>query len=1077
MTDPLARVTSFAYDEAHRLLKMTDPRGGVVSNTYDSQNRVTEQTDPAGLTTTFAYTGDNFSSLGGTTTVTEPHGSITIEQYANGFLAEVTKGAGTPSQGTWSYAYDPSTLGTTSATDARGNTTTSAYNATGQLTSTTDPLGHVTSYTYNALQETLTSVTPGEKTTTRTYDTNGNLTSVTDSSGAETQYQYGDSSHPGDLTAVVDPEERTEAITYDSYGDIASRTTSPTAGTNDTTTYSYDTDGEQTCEAAPNATAAGVGCPPAGAPRATDTATRTLDADGELIASTDAAGKTTSYTYDEDGNQTETVDPHGNRMTANYDPDNRVTSEITGAGTPTPSTTKHAYDLPAGSAACQELTGATHCNTSTDANGGVTVDYFDARGNKIATTRPGGQTTRYGFDLDGNRTTVTDASGRVTTFGYDAANRLTTIAYSDGVTPGVKYSYDAEGSRIAMQDGTGITTYTLDPEGRLVSTTDGSGATTQYTYDKAGDVTKLTYPNGKTIVRTYDGARRLTSVTDWLGNTTTFGYDPSGNVRSTGYPNGDAVASTYSPTNAMTGTKAAHGAKTLLAISYGHNENELISVETDKKLSGSTTYTYNAQNELLSAGSSIYSYDPAGNLTVLAATHQEYNTEDELTSSTNGSNTATYAYGAQGERVSSMPSQGPTTKYSYDQAGRLTSVVVSPRGPLIEAIKPSSGPATGGTRVKITGENLTGATAVKFDGAPGTGLQVTSSRHLSVIAPPGEGTVDVEVTTPAGTSPAVAADRYTYTGTAASQVVRHAKRAATLPAPLSYAYNGDGLRTTRTTDETTEHYTWDPTATVPEITSDAANAYIYGPGGRPIEQIDHTETPSYYFHDAIGSTRALLASSGTVTASWTYNAYGSLKKATGAATTPFGFTGGYTDPTTGLIYLIHRNYDPQTGQFLVVDPALSETNAPYSYADGDPINESDLTGQWPSFTAFVSGVKGAVEDAIGHFAGGVVGVAETIYTGVNDGVALSNACLGHWSTYACGIAIQHVGVDVAETLVGSLCVSAGPWSSACAGAVSGVGTFLLDRYGIVAPTIAGHPYTPPPSAPRPGPATAGTRRC
>lgn len=33
------------------------------------------------------------------------------------------------------------------------------------------------------------------------------------------------------------------------------------------------------------------------------------------------------------------------------------------------------------------------------------------------------------------------------------------------------------------------------------------------------------------------------------------------------------------------------------------------------------------------------------------------------------------------------------------------------------------------------------------------------------------------------------------------------------------------------------------------------------------------------------------------------------------ATTPFGFAGGYTDPTD-LIYLIHRYYDPSTGQFI-----------------------------------------------------------------------------------------------------------------------------------------------------------------
>ena len=45
------------------------------------------------------------------------------------------------------------------------------------------------------------------------------------------------------------------------------------------------------------------------------------------------------------------------------------------------------------------------------------------------------------------------------------------------------------------------------------------------------------------------------------------------------------------------------------------------------------------------------------------------------------------------------------------------------------------------------------------------------------------------------------------------------------------------------------------------------------------------------------------------------------------ASTPFGYAGGYTDPT-GLIYLINRYYDPATGQFLSVDPEIDQTRSP-----------------------------------------------------------------------------------------------------------------------------------------------------
>jgi len=59
--------------------------------------------------------------------------------------------------------------------------------------------------------------------------------------------------------------------------------------------------------------------------------------------------------------------------------------------------------------------------------------------------------------------------------------------------------------------------------------------------------------------------------------------------------------------------------------------------------------------------------------------------------------------------------------------------------------------------------------------------------------------------------------------------------------------------------------------------------------------------------------------------------------------TPFGFAGAYTDPT-GLLYLINRYYDPTTGQFISVDPDLAQTQAPYAYADGNPVTGTDPAG-------------------------------------------------------------------------------------------------------------------------------------
>jgi len=45
--------------------------------------------------------------------------------------------------------------------------------------------------------------------------------------------------------------------------------------------------------------------------------------------------------------------------------------------------------------------------------------------------------------------------------------------------------------------------------------------------------------------------------------------------------------------------------------------------------------------------------------------------------------------------------------------------------------------------------------------------------------------------------------------------------------------------------------------------------------------------------------------------------------------------------------LEHRYYDPTTGQFLSVDPLVTQTGQPYQYAADDPVNGSDPSGLNP----------------------------------------------------------------------------------------------------------------------------------
>ena len=172
----------------------------------------------------------------------------------------------------------------------------------------------------------------------------------------------------------------------------------------------------------------------------------------------------------------------------------------------------------------------------------------------------------------------------------------------------------------------------------------------------------------------------------------------------------------------------------------------------------------------------------------------------------------------------------------------------------------------------------------------------------------------------------------------------HLAQVATGSASTSFVYDGTGLRQSETAGSATTYFTWDTEGALPLLLSDGANSYIYGPAGTPVEQVSSSGTPTYLLADQLGSTRALTNASGSVTATFSYDAWGNLTGSTGSATTPFMYAGQYYDSATGLYYMQARYYDPASGQFLSLDPDVGLTQAPYNYAGEDPVNESDPSG-------------------------------------------------------------------------------------------------------------------------------------
>jgi hypothetical protein len=124
------------------------------------------------------------------------------------------------------------------------------------------------------------------------------------------------------------------------------------------------------------------------------------------------------------------------------------------------------------------------------------------------------------------------------------------------------------------------------------------------------------------------------------------------------------------------------------------------------------------------------------------------------------------AAGAAFTTIFPTPFEGATVPAREPKSGKEVelSAEVQPT-PAVTEISPSVGSVTGGTPVKITGTNFTGASAVKFGTVPAS-FKVESDTEIIATAPKSAktGAFDVTATTLAGTSATVSKDRFTYTG-------------------------------------------------------------------------------------------------------------------------------------------------------------------------------------------------------------------------------------------------------------------------------------------------------------------------
>jgi RHS repeat-associated protein len=932
----------YGYDSSHDLTTLDSPNGGETTNTYDSSGRVTAQTDPIGRESTWSYSGT-------TTTQTAPDGSVTVDLYGVGLLQSETKASGTSYAETTSYTYDSSS-NIASITDPLGKITSYTYDANGDELTTTDPLSRTTTSTYDSLGDPLTVIDPLSRQTTATYDSAGDKLSATSPSGRVQHWTYNTN---GTLATAEDARGETTTYGYNSAGDQTSAT---------------DPDGRETSTAFNSAGFTTSATDPGG-----NATTYTTDPAGRVLTSTDPNSHTTTWTYDADGNKTSAENADGHTTTYAYD----LADELTSSTVPGSHTTTYTYTdagLPA---------------SDTDPNGHVTSKAYNALELVTSSTNGDGQVTNYGYDGDGRQTSVSLPSGDESTVTYDDAGQKTSSTDAAGKT--TTYAYDNDGELTSTTDPLSRVTsqsYTADGQVHVATLPDSSTETSTFNAD--GQLTDFENADGANTTYSYDNAGLLTSKTEPGSITTSYTYTTAGQLHVTTNPDSTTVADSYNAGGSLIGV--AYSSSSAADVSYSYDADNQRTAMTDA--TGTSSYSYNSRDLMTSetngAGQTIgYGYDNANQFSSLTYPGDKtvtygYDDAGQMTSLTDSaSDETTFTWSADGQLATQADPNGITQTRSYDADDRTTDISTANSSSTLADYTygyDNAGDLTSGSTIdpnnstavatdygyNSLGQLATvdnGTTSAAYANTPagsitentaGSTLAYNSAEELTSLTP-GAGpsttygyddnggrtssTVGATETTSASTT------TYGYDPAGNLASVGIPATGSSSAESVDYTSDGDGLRQSRTGGTSTANFLWDTNGSLPLMLDDGTYSYLYGPSSAPIAEInDSTGAIRYLTADLIGSTRLITAGTGAVVGVNIYDEYGNVTSHTGTATSPFGYSGNWTDPVTALVFLRARDYDPDTAQFITVDPLIETTQQPYAYAYNDPLERSDPSG-------------------------------------------------------------------------------------------------------------------------------------
>src|SRR6185437_2170151 len=149
------------------------------------------------------------------------------------------------------------------------------------------------------------------------------------------------------------------------------------------------------------------------------------------------------------------------------------------------------------------------------------------------------------------------------------------------------------------------------------------------------------------------------------------------------------------------------------------------------------------------------------------------------------------------------------------------------------------------------------------------------------------------------------------------------------------------------------------------------------------QPVSGTLTTSFYGYDGHGSVRFLTSSTGAITDTYDYDAFGNVISSTGSTPNNYLFASEQFDAALGVYYNRARYYDQRQGRFWSMDtqdatPVDSMSLHRYLYADADPVDNIDPLGLYTQQFGYY------VEDAV-----------QKAYTG--DFGANAQVTYGGWS--------------------------------------------------------------------------------